>query len=140
MSSPSEQQKKTGIRNKVAKELGLTDVELAKYEYIKKINPKVWNMMGGKPDISDIKLGFGARLAGKNDRSKVDIPRYFRLGKTLGLSEQELINYDYIQSINPRVLERNFGCRPSPTDIVAPVRFRPHTVREVQKKQSASSV
>jgi hypothetical protein len=129
---------KPTTRNKVAKELGLSDSEIARHEYMKKINPKVWGILGEKPNLSDIKFGFGARLLSKrNDTvpSRINVPRYFRLGRTLGLSEQEMINYDYIQSINPRVLERNFGCRPSPQEITAPVRFRPRTLQEAQAKK-----
>jgi hypothetical protein len=131
-------------RAKIAREFGISEKELMVHEYIQGINPKVWSKLGNKPTVDDLHLTYGIRMSlngGKPQSSspggganEVEPPRYYKLGKTMGLTDEELVNYDYIQSINPKVFDRSFGSRPAPSEITAPPRFRPRTVKDVLLK------
>lgn len=122
-------------RSKISRELGMSDKEIVAHEYLQGINPKVWDVLGSKATVDDVQLSYGVRMTVLGQSEMIEPPRFVKLGKTMGMSADEMVSYDYIQTINPKVFDRTFGSRPSPSDITAPARFKPRTLKETKTKK-----
>lgn len=89
-----------------------------------------------KGNSLNMKDNSSANMQDMEDLVETAAPRFVRLSKTLGLTEKQILNYDYIQSINPKVFDWRFGNRPTPDEISAPLRFKPRTFKDASSTRA----
>lgn len=121
---------------KLAQKLGLTDKQAVTYDYLISINPKVYRQRFGTealPDLDKIKVPARFQTRSMDDvksppsrpvLSEKEKVKQKRMNKIFDMSEDEFVSYEYLQSIEPKVFEKNFGSRPSMESFKAPSRYR----------------